>query len=64
MTFQQVHPFAIDEPEPKRRFASALCAAHSAVSGNQSFTDERTGSVYTRMDVLRLCDVLWERGKQ
>lgn len=62
MRFRIVHPFALDEPEPKRRFASALCAAHSAVTDARgTFTDERTGQMYTRFDVLRLCDVLWER---
>lgn len=57
-SFRAVHRFAIDEEEPRRRFSSALCAAHTAYQSKTTFTDEQTGEKYDTWDVRRLADTL------
>ena len=57
-SFRAIHHFAIDEDEPRRRFSSALCAAHTAYHWKATFTDEQTGEKYDEWDVRHLADTL------
>lgn len=56
-TFRETHPFVIAEPEPRRRFASAECAAATAYELKTTFVDEQTRQLYTWADVLRLAPI-------